>query len=297
MGRAVKFRPDPAGQLAVTTTHAGWRYLEMSVLDLVQGEESSIEHSGREIAIVPLDGHVEVRSGSSSFDLGRNSVFSDDPSILYLPPGKSTSIVATSGAAARDADSPASSGRTRVAIGTAPAEGRYPARLFAADEMRLELRGGGSALRQVTHVLAAPLPAERLIVYEIVAPRGTWCGWPPHCHDGYDSSPYLEEVYYFRFDPVDGFAFHRNYRLDTSYDETFVAEEGDVVLVPQGFHTTVASAGSHMYFLNFLAGEPVDEERALPPCFDARFAWISEDWDAGTLTLPTRADAGATEPG
>jgi 5-deoxy-glucuronate isomerase len=108
------------------------------------------------------------------------------------------------------------------------------------------------------------------------------------CHDGYDNSPYLEETYYFRFDPADGFAFHRNYRIDTDYDETFVATDGDIVTVPRGFHTTAACAGSHMYFLNFLAGTPLDDERALPPCFDARFTQINADWDAGGLDLPKR---------
>ena len=76
------------------------------------------------------------------------------------------------------------------------------------------MRGGGAALRQVNYLLAAPLPAERLIIYEIIAESGSWCGWPPHCHDGYDGSPYLEETYYFRFDREEGYAIHRNYRVD-----------------------------------------------------------------------------------
>lgn len=269
-------RETAGGGLSVTVASAGWRFLEAFVLDLDGGSSRAFAHPGREVAIVPLSGRVAVHTPAGPFALGRESLFSDEPSVLYLPPGDETRLETAAGAPAQ------------VAIGTAPAEGRLPARLFTAAEMRLELRGGGNALRQVTHVLATPLPAERLIVYEIVAPRGTWCGWPPHCHDGYDGSPYLEETYYFRFEPSDGFAFHRNYRLDTSYDETFVAEDGDMILVPQGFHTTAACAGSHMYFLNFLAGEPVDGERALPPCFDARFTWIADDWDAGPLRLPTR---------
>ena len=55
-------------------------------------------------------------------------------------------------------------------------------------------------------MLAHPLPAERLILYEVYVPRGGWSGWPPHCHDGYEGSPYLEETYYFRLDPADGWA-------------------------------------------------------------------------------------------
>lgn len=267
-------RPDEGGRLEVTTASAGWRFLEVFVLDLTPGSEQDFSHPGREIAIVPLAGLCEVLADGESFELSRDSVFADPPSLLYLPPDARVTLTSDDGG--------------RVAIGTAPAEGRYSQRLYTAEEMRLELRGGGAALRQVTHVLAAPLPAERLIVYEILAPRGTWCGWPPHCHDGWEGSPYLEETYYFRFDPADGFAFHRNYRLDTDYDETFVAGDGDMVTVPRGFHTTTACAGANMYFLNFLAGEPTGEERAIPPCFDARYTWIADDWDEGRLSLPTR---------
>ena len=57
---------------------------------------------------------------------------------------------------------------------------------------------------------ASPLPAERLILYEVYVPRGKWSGWPPHCHDGWEGSPYLEETYYFRFDPPNGWCMHRN---------------------------------------------------------------------------------------
>jgi 5-deoxy-glucuronate isomerase len=160
--------------------------------------------------------------------------------------------------------------------------------------MRGEIRGGGAATRQVTHVLVPPLPAERLIVYEVIAPRGGWCGWPPHRHDGVDGSPYLEETYYFRFDRPEGVALHRNYRTELPFDETFIVENGDLVLVPAGYHTTVSTPGSAMYFLNFLAGDPIDAERASPPSFQQEHAWILADWDSGALSLPTASIGRAT---
>ena len=152
--------------------------------------------------------------------------------------------------------------------------------------MRSEIRGGGQAHRQVVHSLAHPLPAERLILYEVYVPRGTWSGWPPHCHDGRDGSPYLEEVYYFRLDRPEGYAMHRNWRHDEGYDEVVVVSDGDAALVPKGYHTSIACPGANMYFLNYLAGELVGDERQTPPCFAAEHTWIEADWTAGEWGLP-----------
>jgi 5-deoxy-glucuronate isomerase len=268
-------RPDAGSRwpVGVTVDEAGWRYLDAGLLRLGPGESEQIATDEREVALVPIAGEMLATAGREEITLRRRSVFSDPPSVLYVPPGTPLELRAVDGVA-------------QCALGAAPAEGRYPLRLFEPGEMRVEMRGGGGALRQVSHILAAPLPAERLVVYEILAPRGTWCGWPPHCHDGYGGSPYLEETYYFRFEPADGFAFHRNYRIDRPFDETFVASDGDLVLVTEGFHTTTTCAGAHMYILNFLAGEPTDGERARPPCFDSRYSWIDGNWDSAAMTLP-----------
>jgi 5-deoxy-glucuronate isomerase len=96
----------------------------------------------------------------------------------------------------------------------------------------------------------------------------------------------LEETYYFRFDPPDGFAMHRNYRVDRDFDEVFPVGDGDLVLVTQGFHATAAAPNHTMYFLNFLAGDLEDEARGTPPHDDPTFAWLKGNWDSNTVSLP-----------
>jgi 5-deoxy-glucuronate isomerase len=257
---------------SVTPESAGWSYLSFAVVDLAAGEAHTVIEPDRETAIVPIAGSGEVTADGSTFPLARTSVFAQMPSVLYAPPGTALDV--------------RTSGAFTFAIGSAPATGRYPVRLFEPKEMRSELRGGGTAYRQVSHILAAPLPAERLILYEVYVPRGTWAGWAPHCHDGREGSPYREEVYYFRLDPDNGFVLHRNWRDDEGFDEQFVAHDGDCVLVTKGDHSTVACPTSHMYFLNYLAGELVDTERSTPPCFHSTYTWIQEHWSAGAWTLP-----------
>lgn len=267
-------RPDqgPGLLLEVTRDSAGWEFLDFAVVEVTPGAGWSDTLADREMAVVPLEGQGTVAAGSLSTELSRSSVFDEMSHIVYAPPGTEVTV---------ETDS-----RLTFAVGSAPAEGKLPARVFQPSEMKNEIRGGGQAYRQVVHSLAPPLPAERLILYEVYVPRGTWSGWPPHCHDGRDESPYLEETYYFRLDRPEGYAIHRNWRDDEKFNESVVCQDGDVALVPRGYHTSVACPGSNMYFLNFLAGRLVMDERKTPPCFAAEHTWIESDWTAGAWDLP-----------
>lgn len=263
---------DGPVRISVTPDDAGWEFLSFSVVELRAADSHTAHLTDQETAIVPLSGAGTVSAGDQTFELARTSVFEEMPHIVYAPPGTPIEVTTT--------------GAFEFAIGSAPAEGKYPIRLFQPSEMKSELRGGGAAYRQVNHVLASPLPAERLILFEVYVPRGTWSGWAPHCHDGRDGSPYLEETYYFKLDPADGFAMHRNWRHDENFEEHFTAHDGETVLVTKGYHSSVACPSSHMFFLNFLAGELLDEARVTPPCFDEKYTWIQDDWDHNAWDLP-----------
>jgi 5-deoxy-glucuronate isomerase len=267
--------------LRVDPESAGWGSLGYSVYSLEGGESLSLDLPDRELALVTISGRGHARVAGGSFHLGREGVFVEMSPLLYVPPGSPLDLSAEVG-----------EGWT-FAVGSAPAVGRHPLRLVEPEEVEVEIRGGGAALRQVSHVLAPPLPAERLIVYEVVVPAGSWAGWPPHCHDGEHGSPYLEETYYLRFDRPEGFAFHRNYLGDGSFDEVFTVGDGECVSVPRGFHVTTAAPGANMWILNFLAGELVDGERATPPFFDPETTWITEDWSGGQIRLPAAVPAAA----
>jgi 5-deoxy-glucuronate isomerase len=57
-----------------------------------------------------------------------------------------------------------------------------------------------------------------------------------------------------------GFAFQRVYTADLSLDESLAPGDGDVVLVPRGFHPVAAGARHDLYYLNVMAG-PLREWR------------------------------------
>ena len=273
---------DSSVRIHVTPENAGWDFLSFAVIELQPGESYQARLDDQETALVPLSGAGTVACGDQTFALSRASVFTEMPSIAYAPP-RTDITVTVAETAARSFE---------FAIGSAPADGRYPIRLIEPHQMKRELRGGGQAYRQVNHVLAPPIDAERLILYEVYVPRGTWSGWAPHCHDGRDGSPYLEEVYYFNLEPDTGFVLQRNWRDDEDFDESFAARHGEAVLVTKGYHSSVACPSSHMMFLNFLAGELYDNERTVPPCFDPVFTWIQDDWDHHAWHLPVVSPQG-----
>lgn len=263
---------DQRVAVEVTPASTGWDYLSFRVVTLRPGETELHPTCDTEVAVVMISGRATIRVAGKQFSLARTNLFAEKPHVLYVPPGHELEIEGMTDC--------------EFALGAAPAEGKYPLRLIEPGEVRTEVRGGGSATRQVNHLLSHPLPAERLILYEVFVPGGHWAGWPPHCHDGYQQSGYLEETYYFRIDPSYGFGLHRNWRIDNEFDETFAVRNGDVVLVTQGFHSTTAAPNCRLYFLNYLAGELADCDRGTPPFDEPSFAWIKQNWTANQLQLP-----------
>jgi 5-deoxy-glucuronate isomerase len=118
------------------------------------------------------------------------------------------------------------------------------------------LRGQGSNRRLVHNILPEQDPADSLLVVEVVTPAGNWSSYPPHKHDrdAYPQETLLEETYYHRLNPAQGFAFQRIYTDDRTIDSTLLVQDGDCVLVPRGYHPVGAPHGYDLYYLNVMAG-------------------------------------------
>lgn len=261
------------GQLQITPATAGWQYLSFKTLMLKAGEDVSGHTAGEEAALVPLSGSVEVSVAGQTIHLTRKDVFSELPTLIYMPPNTAYEVRAI-----RD---------SHLALGSAPAEGHYPARVITPDQIKVELRGGANATRQVSHILGPDLSAERLLLYEVYTPSGFWSGWPPHRHDGRLNSLYIEETYFYKVTPPEsGWAIHRNYSPEDGLDELLLVKDGDLVLSPKGYHPVAAPPGSNVYYLNYMAGEAQNEQRATPPIDDPDWGWMRQDWAGKPLPIP-----------
>ena len=97
---------------------------------------------------------------------------------------------------------------------------------------------------------------DSLLVTEVFTPDGNWSSYPSHRHDEDDfpNITYLEETYYHRINPKNGFGMQRIYHEDGSINETIAVSDGDLVLVPKGHHPCGVPYGFEMYYLNVMAG-------------------------------------------
>jgi len=189
----------------------------------------------RETCVVLLSGRAQL------FGLGeaaRATPFDGPPVALYVPPGVTWWAAGT----------------CELGICTAPARGGLEPRLLDAPETLI--RGEGAEERRIANILMESERAESLLVTEVVTPAGHWSSYPPHKHDT-DALPdeaLLEETYYHRLRGASGFAFQRVYTDDRSLDEGIAVADGDVVLVPRGYHPVAGDARTDLYYLNVMAG-------------------------------------------
>jgi len=151
-----------------------------------------------------------------------------------------------------------------LAVCSAPAEKGVAPRLIRPEDAEASTRGKGNMERTITNILMEDQPAERLLVVEVITPGGHWSSYPPHKHDreALPEESYLEETYYHRVQPDQGFALQWVYTEDRSLDETLTVGDGDAVLVPRGYHAVSAPPGYGLYYLNVMAG-PVREWKVM----------------------------------
>lgn len=252
--------------VVLTPGEAGWRYSGLTVLALEPGEERALRYAGDEIVLVPLYGSFRLESDALTVVLeGRTDIFRELTDRAYLPPGTSFNL--------------ASVGGGQVAVCTARADSGGSPTYMPVEHTSVEVRGAGQVTRQVNGVWPADIEGpERLIVVEVVTPDGNWSSYPPHKHDEWgDNEVPLEEIYYFRIAGENGFGIHRTYAADGDIDETVTVRDGDVFLIPRGYHGPCAAApGYFMYYLNVMAGPQRDWLISNDPAH----AWVASTWDA-----------------
>ncbi len=280
----------------LTPERAGWTYSGLEVLELPEGGSEVLALDGREAAVLPLRGALDVEVDGRTFHLnGRVSVFERVTDWAYLPVGSEVRLSSSVGC--------------EVAVPTAVASQRHDPVHVAAEDVAVEVRGSGPATRQVNNFCSPEAfdGADALMCVELLTPAGNWSSYPPHKHDDSPERPVNnEEIYYFRIGredttryDADGFGMHRTY-TDSGpdrLDENVAVRDGDVFLIPRGYHgPCIAAPGYPMYYLNVLAG-PADG-RSMAFCDDPTHHWVRDTWDslAPDPRCPMTGANGPTDP-
>ena len=237
------------------------KYLTLGVLRLGRNEKVTLGDSKRETVAVLTSGacNVLVDGTAKPVRMARRNVFDDLPWAVYLPGGHAVEFRAKHA--------------TEFIVAYAPAKKKDLApKIIGPSDVEQITRGTGNFERSIRNVIVSSDETEHVVFGETINGPGNWSSYPPHKHDTYDPPREypLEEIYYFKVDPPQGFGFQRVYTADRKFDETYSIENNHVVFFRKGYHPVVAAGGYKLYYFWVIAGETARL------CFvdDPAHAWV-----------------------
>jgi 5-deoxy-glucuronate isomerase len=264
---------QPRMQFRTTSTALGYQelvspacapleHITLALQRVREGETQRCKADGYEAAFVLLNGKLTVSGGAINppVSLERKSVFKEAAAAVYVAPDDEITIRAESAA------------EFAVAKAYAAADGRLRTQVVLPANLRRREVGQDNWYRVVYDVIPGDFAADKLIIGETFNPPGNWSSSPPHKHDRDDPprESKFEEVYFYRFDPPQGFALQRVYAAERDLDVCYAVEHNDVVVLPRGYHPVAAAPGYRLYYLWILAGQSRD-----PVWFeDPAHSWI-----------------------
>jgi len=283
--RPTEVPDDPNRILRVTPERAGWEYISFEVRRLELGDSWAFSSGENELAIVNLTGRYTVTSTRGRWQGigGRESVFAGAAHALYLPRRTDFEVVAEE--------------MGEFAVAWVPTDQDHESFLIKPEDVAISIRGGDNVSRQINDLLPSGAPVHRLVLVEVYTPGGNWSSYPPHKHDIHLEGEHgrlleadLEEVYFYKLDKPDGYAFQRVYTDETSplhqagdpIDALVRAENNCAVLVPEGYHPVVSAPGYTTYYLNVLAGSA----QTLASRDDPRYTWVKNTYRQKDNRLP-----------
>jgi len=240
----------------------GIELLELGILRLPAGGAYRGASDQTEVCLILLGGLVNITVGETQFPSigGRANVFAGRATAVHVPPGFKFKVEAV--------------GTVEAALVRAPSDLTGEPRLIGPEKVKVNVRGKDSFERQVHDVIDHAFPSRHLLVGETFNPPGKWSSYPPHKHDRQapPEETRMEEVYFFKLNPPQGFGFQRVYSPERNLDEAFVIRDNSLTKLPFGYHPTVAAPGYSLYYLWVLAGEP----RAYTLYDDPDHKWVKD---------------------
>ena len=235
--------------------------LEFGIIELDAGESLDFFTADKETAFIILGGHCNVAfDGTKWENVGnRQNVFENRKAeSFYMPIEQNLTIEAID--------------KIKIAVCATPIKEKTEPQLLREDHVVLKRLGRVPFERETSFIVDGNSNAKVLTIGEAYCTEGNWAGFPPHKHDE-DNMPtecIAEEIYYFLFDPEQGFAVQCLYTADGEIDEAYRVKNDELVEFPYGYHTTVTTPGYQSYFLWLMAGDYQGFNRSNDPLHD----WI-----------------------
>ena len=220
--------------------------IEFGILRVPAGGRYRSASDAQEVCIVLLAGLANVTVGDVQFPSvgSRANVFAGRATALHIPPGLKFKIEAVSA--------------LEAAIAKAPSDLAGEPRLIGPEKVKVNTRGKDAFERQVHDIIDFNFPSKNLLVGETFNQPGKWSSFPPHKHEKMapPDETRMEEVYFFKLNPPQGFGFQRVYSPDRQLDQAYVIHDNSLTKLPFGYHPTAAAPGYSLYYLWILAGAP-----------------------------------------
>jgi 5-deoxy-glucuronate isomerase len=218
------------------------RFLHYGRLVLAAGDAPLVFETGeRETGLVCLGGEATVEAEGAAYTLGRYDA-------LYVPRDARVSV----------APGPSGCDLAEVA---APVAARHPLQLVRFADVSTNpglhfVTGGPSARRDLNVLIGKNVEAGRIMAGVTFSEPGNWTSWPPHEH-----AAMLEEAYLYIDMPAPAFGIQLVYTDPGDPELVTVVREGDVVVMPRGYHPNVAAPGGSINFLWMMAANREDADR------------------------------------
>ena len=228
---------------AVAPGRTAARYLHYGRITLNAGDAPVVFDNGdHETGLVCLNGAAEVSVAGETFDLGRYDA-------LYIPRDSRIEV------------RPGGGGACDLAKVSAPVEGRYPVQVVRFADVRQNpklhiIAGEPPNQRDMNVLIGSNVKAGRILFGVTFSRPGNWTSWPPHEH-----SRMLEEAYLYIDMPAPSFGIQLVYTDPAHPELVQVVREGDVVLMPKGYHPNVAAPGGQINFMWMMAAVREGEDR------------------------------------
>lgn len=237
------------------------KMLEFGIIELEAGGSVDFSTGDKEAAFIILGGKCNVKFDNVEWKDtgGRRTVFEGKAHSFYMPRNKQLAI--------------STAWSVKIAVCSTHIDEDTEPACYGPEQVNTAMLGVKPWERDTHFVIDSRSNARRLTIGEAFVTPGNWAGFPPHKHD-IDKMPsegILEEIYYFLFQPEQGFAIQRLYTRDGEIDECYVVKQDELVEFPRGYHTTVGAPGYNTYFLWAMAGEHQGFFRSNDPDHD----WVA----------------------
>ena len=201
----------------------------------------AFESAERETGLICLNGIANVTTGEGDFVLSRYDA-------IYIPRDSNVTISTDAGC--------------DLAELAAPVDNKYPTRFVSFTDVRKDpalhfMAGKPPIERDLNILLGKNIEAGRIMAGVTFSSDGNWTSFPPHEHQDM-----LEEAYLYIDMPAPQWGIQMVYTNLNEPELVEVVREGDVVIMPQGYHPNVAAPGGSINFLWMMAAnrEGVDRQ-------------------------------------